>query len=53
MTGKQLRAYLDSEEEETRKTVSIEDLDELIEKNIRMNMDKENVSSRMQGLFAD
>lgn len=53
MTGEQLRAYLNSEEEESKEAVTLEILDELIEKKLGMNMDNKNNKSRMQGLFAD
>lgn len=53
MTDEQLRTYLDKEAEYSKDAVTLEGLDELIEKKLKMNMEKKNARSRMQRLFAN
>lgn len=51
MTGAQLCTYLQLEAKESKEAVTIDALDELIEKKPRMNMENRNAKSRMQGCF--
>lgn len=53
MTDKQLRKYLDKEAEDSKDAVTLEVLDELMKRKIRMNMDNKNDCLRLQGLFAN
>ena len=53
MTDKQLRAYLDKEAEDSKEAVTLEGLDELVARKLRMNMENKNGKSRMQGMFAN
>lgn len=45
----QLRLWLDSSAENLKKTLTLECLDELVEKNLKMNFDNKSAKSRMQG----
>lgn len=52
MTNGQLRMYLDSEDKDSKDALTVEGLDELMQKKLKMNMDTRNVKSRIQSLFA-
>lgn len=53
MTFEQLRLYLQSEVEESKDFITVEALEEMGEKKLKINEDKENARSRMQDLFAN
>lgn len=52
MTDTQLRKYLDDKAEESKDALTLDGLEELVRKKLKMNMDNRNAKSRMQGLFA-
>lgn len=53
MTNEQLRKYLDKEANGLEDAVTLESLNNLVEKKVMMHMDIRNSRSRMQSLFAN
>lgn len=51
LTNTQLRKYLDKQAEESKEAVTLEGLDDIISKELVMNMANKNARSRMEGLF--
>ena len=48
-----LRKYLDTQAVESKTTITVEDLDDVVDKELSMNMSNRNARSRMQSLFVD
>lgn len=53
MTNKQLRAFLDDQEMESKEVVTLEGLDKLGKKRLQVNMANTTAKSRMESLFSD
>ena len=51
LTDIHLRKYLEGKAEESRETVSLEVLDEIVNRELRMNIRDKNARSRMESLF--
>ena len=51
LTDKALRTYLDGEAKESRVSINLSSLDEIVSRELRMNMSNRNARSRMQQLF--
>ena len=51
VTDEQLRTYLDQESVDSKAALTMTSLDEIVARELRMNMDNRNARSRMQQLF--